>query len=156
MAAALSARVTDVFFPYGAGHAGVIAEIAPTSVAALTAALLAVFDIPYLDIAGADPGMVRRVALVAGAGDRVAEMRNAEALGVQAYITGEIHSRIATDHGRAKFAEVEDFARQTGMALLGVSHAASEFLVMRNEMQAWFKSRVVEPVKPLSEPHWWR
>jgi putative NIF3 family GTP cyclohydrolase 1 type 2 len=156
MAAALGARITDVFFPYGSGHAGVIAEVEPTSVAALSVTLQAVFDIPYLDIAGADPGAVRRVALVAGAGDRVAEMRNAEALGAQAYITGEIHSRIATEYGRARFAEVEEFARQTGMALLGVSHAASEFLVMRNEMQAWFKSRVVDPVKPLSEPHWWR
>lgn len=76
--------------------------------------------------------------------------------GAQANITGEIHSLIATDFGRAKFADVEDFERQTGMTLLGVSHAASEFLVMRNEMQAWFKSRVVEPVTPLSKPHWWR
>ena len=122
----------------------------------LSASLKAVFDIPYLDIAGADPGPVHRVALVAGAGDRVAEMRNAEQLGAQAYITGEIHSRIATDYGRAKFGEVEAFARQTGMALLGVSHAASEFLVMRNEMHSWFTSRVVVPVTPLSEPHWWR
>lgn len=156
MAVALGARVTDVFFPYGPGHAGVIAEVEPTSVTLLSSTLKAVFDIPYLDVAGADPGRVHRVALVAGAGDRVAEMRNAEALGAQAYITGEIHSRIATEYGRARFAEIEAFARQTGMALLGVSHAASEFLVMRNEMQAWFTSRVVVPVTPLSEPHWWR
>lgn len=156
MAAALAARVTDVFFPYGPSYAGVIAEVESTSLADLCELLRIAFDVPYLDIAGSAPGIVRRVALVAGGGDRVAEMRNAEALGAQAYITGEIHSRIATDYGRARFAEVEDFARQTGMALLGVSHAASEFLVMRNEMEAWFTSRDVDPVKPLSEPHWWR
>jgi putative NIF3 family GTP cyclohydrolase 1 type 2 len=156
MAAALGARITDVFFPYGLGHAGVIAEVASTSLTDLCEVLQVAFDVPYLDIAGSTPENVRRVALVAGAGDRVAEMRNAEALGAQAYITGEIRSRIATDYGRAKFAEVESFAHQTGMALLGVSHAASEFLVMRNEMQAWFKTRVADAVTPLSEPHWWR
>jgi putative NIF3 family GTP cyclohydrolase 1 type 2 len=156
MAAALRARVTDVFFPYGSGYAGVIAEIAPTSLAELCVALEVAYDVPYLDVAGPAPEAVRRVAMVAGAGDRVAEMRNAEALGAQAYITGEIHSRIATEYGRVKFAEVEEFARQTGMALIGVSHAASEFLVMRNEMHAWFKARVLCPVTPLAEAHWWR
>lgn len=156
MATALGARVTGAFFPYGPGHAGVIAEIAPSTVADLCTTLQAVFDVPYLDIAGSTRDIVRTVALVAGAGDRVAEMRNAEALGAQAYITGEIHSRIATEYGRARFAEVEDFARHTGMALLGVSHAASEHLVMRNDMPAWFRSRFAEPVTLLPEPHWWR
>jgi putative NIF3 family GTP cyclohydrolase 1 type 2 len=156
MATALGARVTDLFFPYGLGHAGVIAELPPTSLADLCATLQVVFDVPYLDIAGPSPAMVRRVALVAGAGDRVAEMQNAELLGAQAYITGEIHSRIATEYGRVKFAEVEAFARETKMALLGVSHASSEYLIMRNEMLAWFKSRGVSRVTPLAESHWWR
>ena len=94
----------------------------------LSETLQRVFDVPYLDVAGAAPPVIRRIAIVAGAGDRTQEMSNAEAAGAQVYITGEIHSRIETEYGRAKFAEVERFAATTGMALVGVSHAASEFL----------------------------
>ena len=72
------------------------------------------------------------------------------------YLTGEIHSRIDMDYGRSKFAEVERFATTSGMALLGVSHAASEFLVMRNEMRDWFGARYQVEVTLLPEAHWWR
>ncbi|MEJ7758574.1 MAG: hypothetical protein WKF55_03155 [Gemmatimonadaceae bacterium] len=50
------------------------------------------------------------VAIVAGAGDRVEQMQHAEASGAAAYITGEINSRIDTEYGHRKFADVERFA----------------------------------------------
>ena len=156
IADALSGRIVAEFFPYGRGHAGVIAEIAPTSRSKLSEDLQCVFDVPYLDVAGADPSVIQRVAIVAGAGDRTLEMSNAEAAGAQAYITGEIHSRIETEYGRAKFAEVGRFAATTTMSLLGVSHAASEFLVMKSEMRDWFKARCDVKTELLPEAHWWR
>jgi hypothetical protein len=42
------------------------------------------------------------------------------------------------------------------MALIGVSHAASEYLVMEREMPAWFGSRFAVVTVPLPETHWWR
>jgi hypothetical protein len=55
-----------------------------------------------------------------------------------------------------KFAAFEQFATTTRMALLGVSHAASEFLVMNRGMQVWFRERFAVATIPLREPHWWR
>jgi hypothetical protein len=37
-----------------------------------------------------------------------------------------------------------------------VSHAASEFLVMQNEMRAWFSDRFAVATTLLPEAHWWR
>ncbi len=156
IAAALGARITREFFPYGAGHAGVIADVDAISVSELEDSLRQLFDVPYLDVAGPRPSAVRTVAIVAGSGDRVDQMSVAEELGAQAYITGEIHSRIETEYGRTKFADVERFAAGTSMALLGVSHAASEFLVMQRDMRAWFTERYAVETSPLSETHWWR
>jgi putative NIF3 family GTP cyclohydrolase 1 type 2 len=156
IASALGGVVTDQFFPYGRGYAGVIATIPTTSLEDLEQCLRQIFDVAYLDTAGAKPETIKTLAIVAGAGDRVEQMQHAEAAGAEAYITGEIHSRIDTEYGHRKFADVERFAATTRMALVGVSHAASEFLVMEREMQAWFKQRFAVATDPLRETHWWR
>ena len=57
---------------------------------------------------------------------------------------------------RSDVAAVEQFATTTRMVLLGVSHAASEFLVMNRGMQVWFRERFAVATIPLREPHWWR
>lgn len=156
IATALGGEVCSEFFPYGPGYAGVLAEIAPISTTSLDAVLCRTFGVPYLDIAGASPAEIRVVAIVAGAGDRVDQMRDAEARGAHAYISGEIRSRIDSDVGRTRFAAVEAFARETTMALFGVSHAASEFLVMQTAMRQWFTDRYPIPTVLLPESHWWR
>ena len=156
IAAALQGTITGQFFPYGPGYAGVIAAVPPTSLVDLEHTLRRVFAVPYLDSAGARPVVIHTVAIIAGSGDRVEQMRHAEAADAQAYITGEIRSRIDTEYGHTKFADVERFAATTGMALLGVSHAASEFLVMTREMRAWFAGKFAVDVVPLPESHWWR
>ena len=156
IAAALGATISGEFFPYGTGHAGVLATIAPTSTAELEGSLRRVFGVPYLGVAGARPSRIDTIAVVAGAGDRVEQMAAAEAAGAQAYVTGEIHSRIDTEYGRTKFANVERFGASSSMALLGVSHAASEFLVMQNEMRAWFADGCAVDTVLLPETSWWR
>ncbi len=93
IAAALDAAVTGEFFPYGRGHAGVIATIPAVSCEALEERLRHLFGVAYLDTAGAKPSVIKTVAIVAGAGDRVEQMEYAQTAGAAAYITGEIHSR---------------------------------------------------------------
>lgn len=105
---------------------------------------------------GARPRAIDTIAIVAGAGDRVEHMAVAQERGAHAYITGEIHSRIDSDYGRTKCADVVAFAASTPMALLGVSHAASEFLVMQHNMREWFTERFGVRAVPLPETHWWR
>jgi putative NIF3 family GTP cyclohydrolase 1 type 2 len=156
IATALGGTVTGQFFLYGPGYAGVIAKILTASFDGLEERLRRIFGVPYLDTAGAKPATIETIAIVSGSGDRVEEMEHAEAAGADAYITGEIHSRIDTEYGHRKFANVERFAATTRMALLGVSHAASEFLVMEREMPSWFKQRFAVGTVPLREAHWWR
>jgi len=156
ISSALGGHVTGEFFPYGQGHAGVIARIPVTSPENLEATLRRIFDVPYLDVAGSRPPRIEKVAIVAGAGDRIEHMAEAEAAGAQAYITGEIHSRIDTEYGHSKFEAVERFAETSAMALLGVSHAASEFLVMKRDMRAWFSNRFAVETVLLPEQQWWR
>lgn len=105
IATALGGDVRAELFPYGPGYAGVLVEIAPVSTTALEAVLRRSFGVPYLDVAGASPSEIRLVAIVAGAGDRVDQMRDVEARGAHAYVSSEIHSRIDSDVGRARFAD---------------------------------------------------
>jgi putative NIF3 family GTP cyclohydrolase 1 type 2 len=66
-------------------------------------------------------------------------MQLAEDKGADAYISGEIHCHIDNDYGRKRFAEVIEYASQTNMTLIGVSHSASEFLVKKSLMAPWFE-----------------
>jgi putative NIF3 family GTP cyclohydrolase 1 type 2 len=153
---ALSGTVESSFWPYGQGFAGRICAVPRRTSEELVRDVESIFDIDVLDLAGPWREVIDRVAIVAGIGDHVAEMAEAERLGADAYLTGEIHVRIEGERGRANFAEVQRFARDTTMTLIGVSHAASEDLVMRTQLARWFRQHVPVPYTTVAEPEWWR
>lgn len=156
MVDALGGRRMDGFWPYGAGYAGVICAVEPLARHELITRLREIFDLRYVDVDGGHPAAIRRLAVVAGAGYKVEPMREAEAGGAQAYVTGEIHDRIADDYGRGLLAQTKVFAAETAMALIGVSHAASEHLVMETQMPEWLTARFKIEVVPLAPSTWWR
>lgn len=153
---ALGGRRTGGFWPYGEGFAGITCTIEPVARYELITRLLEIFDLPYVDVDGGHPASIRRLAVVAGAGYKVEVMREVEAGGAQAYVTGEIHDRINDDYGRRLLAETKAFAAGTQMALIGVSHAASEHLVMETQIPALFTSRFDVQVVPVAPSVWWR
>ena len=153
---ALDGTVTDHFWPYSDGFAGHIADITPTSSQALAARLRELFRIDTVEVEGACHDALARVAVIAGVGDHVDQMAEAEALGAQAYITGELHVRIEGAYGRAKFADVHTFATRTGMTLIGVSHAASEHLVFETQLARWLGHTHAIALTQIREPNWWR
>lgn len=156
MVEALGGRIEGEFWKYGAGHAGRICRIAPLSTAELHERLLRIHNLSLLEQEGPTRDRIEVVAVVAGVGDKVKDMEEAERLGAQAYVTGELHVRIEGEYGRAKYAQVEAFAQRTGMSLLGVSHAASEHLVMETQLRHWFSETFGLAVHPIREPQWWR
>jgi putative NIF3 family GTP cyclohydrolase 1 type 2 len=156
MANVLHVEVDGSFARYGNGDAGLYGNILPLSHDALVEKLKTIFNVPYLDLAGPKHSKIERVAVIAGCGDVVEFMQGAQARGVQAYISGEIHCHINTEYGRMRFQQMMDYVNDTSMSLLGVSHAASEFLVMRNEMSEWFQHRFNLPSYCIAESHWWR
>jgi putative NIF3 family GTP cyclohydrolase 1 type 2 len=161
IAAAFGVQVERGFARYGLGYAGRIGAIAPATVDELAARGQRIFGLDRVEAGGARPDPVSRVAIVAGGGDDVEVMEEAEALGAQVYITGEWYTRtMPAEAGERRWAEgnraaCQAYAASTSMALLAFSHAASEYLVMETQMAGWFRRRGL-PVACLPQADWWR
>ena len=153
---ALEAEPECEFARYGEGFAGVVCRIEPRSTEALIDDLRRIFDIPYVDFNGAALERVERVGIVPGGGDNLEMLREAEGHGVHAYLTGEIHSRCDNDYIRAVHARVQEYAKTAPMAMIGVSHAASEQLVMERQMVPWLRANLDVEAREIREPVWWR
>lgn len=153
---ALGGVLVGRFWPYGDGFAGLVCDVAPVSSDDLVARARGIFGVDLVEVEGRRRDVIERIAVVGGVGDLVSEMTNAERLGAQAYLTGELHVRIEGEYGRRKYAEVTEFAGRTGMTLVGVSHAASEQLVLETQLARWFREHHGIEVVPLREPEWWR
>lgn len=130
-------------------------NIEKTNTSSLVSSLKQIFNIPYVDFEGIHLHEIHKIAIVAGCGDVVDWMEEAERNGVQAYISGEIHCHINNDYGNQKFNRVKDYASRTSMSLIGVSHSASEYLVHKTLMKDWFESNF--PIKTVLIPQekWW-
>ncbi|UVI33146.1 Nif3-like dinuclear metal center hexameric protein [Paenibacillus spongiae] len=155
IAEALEAQIIDEFCKYGNGYAGLICKTRSTSTKELIARLLALFEIPYVDFEGKEHEEISRIAIIAGCGDVVSDMKYAASLGAQAYITGEIHCHIDNDYGRQRYRVMMDYVQETPMSLIGLSHAASEFFVMKTQMKRWLEKEVTSNIKLLRQRKWW-
>lgn len=152
---ALGGRYVGGFLPYGSGFAGAICDIDSVSTCELGERYAEILGVPYLHEEGPRHARVDRIGIVPGCGDQVSSMRAAADMGAQAYLTGEIHCHIDNDYGRSRMAEMRAYIAGSEMSLLGGSHAASEFLVMRTQMAPWFEAAGVEAVLVPQSP-WWR
>ena len=153
---ALGGTVEGDFWPYGKGCAGLLCRVPPLSADELAAAAGRIFKVDPVEVAGSRRAVIERIAVVGGIGDDVGQMAAAEQRGAQAWLTGEIHVRIEGRYGRRKHADVRAFAERTTMTLVGVSHAASEQLVLRTQLTRWFRERHGLVPHVLDEPQWWR
>src|SRR3989344_369065 len=152
----LNAKVISEFLPYGNGNAGRICKIEPLSTDELIKKLLVIFEIPYVDFAGKKIEMINKIAIVAGGGDDIEIMQEIKKAGVQAYITGEIHSYHSSDWGKQNTVKVDSFAEKTSMSMIGVLHASSEYLVMKDQMIPWFENSFKVKTVGLPLSVWWR
>jgi putative NIF3 family GTP cyclohydrolase 1 type 2 len=155
IAEALNAKIVDQFMPYGNGYAGLICEIPNTNTKQLIEELKELVEIPYVDFEGPVHKMINKIAIVAGCGDVISEMQVVEGKGVQVYITGEIHCHIDNDYGKKKYDDMMNYVMDTQMSLIGVSHSASEFFVMKTQMKKWLQDETKMQIKLLRQKHWW-
>ncbi|MGG3447829.1 Nif3-like dinuclear metal center hexameric protein [Bacillus nitratireducens] len=157
IAKALQANVIEGF-AYGGPEnepVGLICEIDETTTEKLQKHLKKLFNIPYTDFEGKQHDSIKKIAVIAGCGDVVSLMKEAEEKGAEAYITGEIHCHIDNDYGRHKYSLIMDYVKETNMSLIGVSHSASEYLVKETLMYDWFKENVGADVTLLPQEKWW-
>lgn len=155
IAQALQATIESKFLPYGNGHAALIAIINPISTVGLITKLKQIFGIPYVDFAGKNLDRITKIGIVAGGGDEVEYSQMSREKGAQAYITGEIFSHYNSEWGKQNTAKLQEYAKTVDISMIGVSHAASEFLVMKTQIPEWFKEKYEISVIPLAQSKWW-
>ncbi|MBJ8055191.1 Nif3-like dinuclear metal center hexameric protein [Bacillus cereus] len=157
IAKALQANVIDGF-AYGGPEnepAGLICEIDETTTEKLQKHLKKIFNIPYTDFEGKQHDSIKKIAIIAGCGDVVSLMKEAEEKGAEAYITGEIHCHIDNEYGQYKYSLIMDYVKETNMSLIGVSHSASEYLVKKTLMYDWFQENFDVDVTLIPQETWW-
>lgn len=155
IAEALQAKIKSKFLPYGNGHAGLIATISPISTVDLITKLKKIFGIPYVDFAGKNLERITKIGIVAGGGDEIEYSQTSRKSGAQAYITGEVFSHYDSDWGKQNTAKLQNYAKTVDISMIGVSHAASEFLVMETQIPEWFEENFGLPVISLYQNKWW-
>ena len=152
----IGGRVTEQFLPYGDGYAGRLCDIPPTALDELIETCRQALSLPYVDRQGnTAKGVVSRIAVVAGGAGGVDFYQEADRLGANCLIAGEVTSKIDNELGRRKQAEIAAYLPSTELAAVGLSHAGSEFLVMR-ELAPFFERQLGIPAEAVQEPHWWR
>jgi putative NIF3 family GTP cyclohydrolase 1 type 2 len=155
IAQTLSAVIESEFLPYGNGYAGLIGTIQPVSTESLIKKLKSIFSIPYVDFAGKKLDSITKIGIVAGGGDEVEYSRKCSIKGCQAYITGEIFSRQISKWAKNNFRKIQSYAKSSNLSLIGVSHSASEYLVMKTQLKDWVESKFNIQLIPIKQKKWW-
>ena len=158
---ALGVTVEKSFLEYGLGMAGRIGTIKPEKTDALLKKIMEIFDVSRLELGGCFNTEVKRIAIVAGAGDEVEHLEDARDGSCDMYLTGEWYPRYTPEEKAEKERvarlkkEIYEYSRKARMVLVGVSHAASEYLVMKTQMKEYFESKGL-PTTPVPQKDWWR
>ncbi len=155
IAKALSAKIESEFLPFGNGFAGLIVSVPEISTDDLVKKLQSIFSIRFVDFACQKVDRISKIGSVAGGGDEVEYSQEFAEKGCQAYITGEIVSRHQSDWAKDNLKKVEAYAKSSDLSLIGVSHSASEYLVMKTLIPNWIASRFDVSVVPLAQRSWW-
>jgi putative NIF3 family GTP cyclohydrolase 1 type 2 len=158
---ALALRIESGFSPYGIGLAGRICTTGPQSLPNFLEMVRRVFRTPKLEIGGHLHAIIERVAVVAGGGDDMEAMKDADSRGCHVYLSGEWYPRArpSDPNMRAKLQKQAEafmeFSERTNMTLIAVSHTASEHLVMSTQAGRLFAQYDL-PVRDLSPAYCWR
>ncbi len=156
IAKALNAKIIDEFLRYGNGNAGLIAEIPPISHMEMISKLKKIFGIPYVDFAGKAVEIINKISIVAGGGDEVEYVRISQKKGVQAYLSGEIFSNHKSDWAKENNQKLKKYYKSINISLFGVSHASSEFLVMKTLMPKFIDKMFGISAEPIPQKEWWK
>ena len=158
---ALDVTIEKNFIEYGLGYAGRIGGMQPEKTNSLLKKIQEIFGVHRLEIGGCLNTEVKRIAIVAGGGDEPDYLKQAYDNSCDMYLTGEWYPRYMPEDDAGKECvarmkeEISDFTRNTRMVLVGVSHAASEFLVMKTQIKEYFESKDL-PTTPIPQKDWWR
>jgi hypothetical protein len=113
-------------------------------------------DLPYVDQTGVlTKDRIRRIAVIAGGAGDVTFYKEADRLGADCLVAGEVTSKIGNELGVERQAEIRSYLPTTKLAAIGLSHAGSEFLVMK-ELAPFFEHHLNVTAETVPESSWWR
>jgi len=153
--------VEKSYIEYGIGYAGRIGTIEREETPPLLKKIREIFGVSRLEVGGCLNAEVKRVAIVAGGGDEPQYLKQARDNSCDMYLSGEWYPRYTPedDEGKERVArmneEISEFSRNSRMILVGVSHAASEYLVMKTQMKNYFEEKGL-PTTAIRQRNWWR
>ena len=158
---ALNVSVEKSCIEYGIGYAGRIGTTEQEQTPPLLKKIREIFGVSRLEVGGCFNAEVKRIAIVAGGGDELEYLKQAYDNTCDMYLSGEWYPRYTPedDKGKQRVArmneEILEFSRDTRMILVGVSHAASEYLVMKTQMRKYFEDKGLRTT-PIPQQNWWR
>ncbi len=156
LADGLELKRVGVFAPYAGGNAGVIGEQPPEAFASFAERVRRLCEIPIflLDQSRFSGKLVSRVAIVAGGGDDVSDLEQAQALGADTFLAGHWwtpHRGAWADGNRKAIAEL---LPSLNMNLISASHDGSELVVFRDHLAPLIESFGVATRLIRQEDHW--
>jgi putative NIF3 family GTP cyclohydrolase 1 type 2 len=139
LARAAGVRPDGVCAGYYGGHAGLIGVIDETSLDVFVDRLRNALEVQRMDTHA--PGdRVARVAVVAGGAAFPPMMQEAIDRGCDTYFTGDFRVRHGGPWAEEHHPQFDAYIEKVPINLIGGSHYATEALVLRHEMLAWFNS----------------
>lgn len=157
LADGLGLRRVGLFAPYYAGHAGVLVEQEPEQFddfarRVATLCELAEYDLKQVRFAGRK---VSRIAILAGGGDDLDALAEAEAWGADTYLAGHWWTPHPGDWCDQNRESIRQWSRSSEMNLLGASHDGSEMVVFRDQLAPLFNGWGLD-VELVRESNHWR
>lgn len=156
LANALGLDEQERFFEYYGGLAGVHGKILPMTFQKFAEKLADVCEIETLryDQCRHNGRMVEHVALIPGGGDDPEEMRKAEELGADTYVTGHWWLFGDSEFAQERREKAPEVINKLSLNLLAGSHYSTELIVMRDQMVDWFQDLGLETVLLRQQDPW--
>ena len=157
LAKALKLRDWATFAPHFAGYEGVHGRVSDMTFEQFAERLAELTDLPHLryNQIRFNGQTVEHVAIVPGGGDRPEHLQAARDLGCDTYVTGHWWLQGNYDYAARQREALRSLIPTLPMNLLGTSHYASEMVVLRDQLPAWFRSAGIE-ARFIRQPNPWR
>jgi putative NIF3 family GTP cyclohydrolase 1 type 2 len=157
LAKALKLRDWEPFSSHHGGTEGVHGRVKDMSFGQFAENLAKATDLPYIryNQIRFNGQPVEHVAVVPGGGNHLNILQEVRDLGCDTYVTG--HWWLIGDYEYAAQSreQMRKLVPQLPMNLIGTSHYASEMLVMRDQLPAWFRNAGIE-ARFIKQPDPWR
>jgi putative NIF3 family GTP cyclohydrolase 1 type 2 len=137
LARAAGVPAETTFAGYYGGHAGVYGRIEPTTFEEFCERVRRACGVARLETK-AGGGKVERVAVVAGGAAYPPLMKEALDAGCDTYLTGDFRVRHGGPWAEEHRPQFDAFVETVPLNLIGASHYATEALVLREDMLAFF------------------